>query len=70
LTGWTSGVKILDMDTTTDTTANLHDYLTGEYLRPATADELARSLAAAEKDAGRGVIEVDDHEGGVYAVEA
>lgn len=49
-------------------TANLHDYQTGEYLRPATADELAASIAAAEEDGGAGVIKVDGR--AVYAVEA
>lgn len=48
--------------------ANLHDYQTGQYLRPATAEELAASIAAAETDGGAGVIEVDGRT--VYAVEA
>jgi len=37
----------------------LVDYQTTEIIRPATADELAASRAAAERDGGRGVIEVD-----------
>ena len=42
-----------------DDAATLHDYATGEALRPATAEELAASVAAAETDGGSGVIEVD-----------
>ena len=34
---------------------SLHLYKTGEYLRPASAAELARSLEAAKTDGGRGV---------------
>jgi hypothetical protein len=37
----------------------LMDYRTGEAIRPATRDELARSLDAARVDGGAGVIEVD-----------
>lgn len=48
----------------TDTTSNLaagtlHDYRTGDAIRPATATELADSLAAACDDGGAGVIMVD-----------
>lgn len=45
----------------------LYTYETAEYLRPATAAELAESIAAARHDGGAGVIIVD----GVrcYAVE-
>jgi len=38
----------------------LYDYATAEYIRPATTDELAASVAAAEHDGGVGVILVDD----------
>ena len=38
---------------------DLHDYATGSYIRPATADERAESLSAAESDGGAGVIDVD-----------
>lgn len=44
---------------TADMQVGLYDYRTGEYLRPATADELRRSVEAADRDGGRGVIEVD-----------
>jgi hypothetical protein len=37
----------------------LCDYDTGTQLRNATAEELAASIAAAERDSGAGVIEVD-----------
>jgi hypothetical protein len=37
----------------------LHDYHTGDVLRAATWTELARSVAAADDDGGRGVIDVD-----------
>ena len=37
----------------------LYDYRTGEPIRPATAEEQARSQAAAEEDGGAGVIEVN-----------
>lgn len=50
------------MTTTQDSTQNygsLRDYRTGEYIRPATAEERAASLEAAEHDGGCGVIEVD-----------
>jgi hypothetical protein len=47
------------MTTTETVTARLYDYRTGEYLRAATADELAESLEAAERDGGPGLIEVD-----------
>lgn len=39
--------------------STLYDYATGDAIRPATADELAASVAAAEQDTGAGVIEVD-----------
>lgn len=45
----------------------LHDYRTGEYLRPATADELFRSKAVAETDGAAGVIEIDGRS--VYVTE-
>ncbi len=37
----------------------LHDYKTGEIIRPATDAELAASIEAAKTDGGRGVIVVD-----------
>ena len=39
---------------------DLHDYLTGDYLREATQQERDASRAAAEMDGGAGVILVDD----------
>jgi len=39
--------------------ATLHDYSTGEAIRPATAAELAESIAAAELDGGPGVFRVN-----------
>ena len=45
----------------------LYDYRTGEGLRVATPAEHAESTAAAQMDGGRGVIEVEDHEGPCYA---
>tara|TARA_Y100000593_G_scaffold84093_1_gene159080 strand:- start:57 stop:212 length:156 start_codon:yes stop_codon:yes gene_type:complete len=47
--------------------AYLYDYRTGERLRVATSAELAESTTAAQLDGGRGVIEVEDHDGPVYA---
>lgn len=41
-------------------TPALYDYATAEHIRPATTDELAASVAAAEHDGGAGVILVDD----------
>jgi hypothetical protein len=38
--------------------ADLHDLKTGEYIREATADELAASVEAAKHDGGSGAIEV------------
>ena len=39
---------------------DLHDYATGQYIRPATLDELSRSLDAAMATCdGTGVIRVD-----------
>ena len=38
---------------------DLMDYATADYLRPATADELAASTDQAERDGGAGVIDVD-----------
>ena len=35
---------------------DLHDYHTGEYIRPATRDERDASYAAAKRDGGAGVI--------------
>ena len=48
-------------ETTTDASvrASLHDYETGEYIRPATQEELDESVSAAECDGGAGVIDVD-----------
>ena len=43
----------------TTTSATLHDYKTGEAIRPATAAELAASIEAAKTDGGAGVITVD-----------
>jgi hypothetical protein len=40
-------------------TASLHDYQTGDALRPATEDELRSSINAAQRDGGAGVIEID-----------
>lgn len=40
-------------------TATLHDYKTGEAIRPATADELAASIEAAKQDGGVGAISID-----------
>jgi len=37
----------------------LHDYDTAAAIRPATAEERAESVAAAETDGGAGVIRVD-----------
>ena len=37
----------------------LCDYLTGESIRPATAEERAESIDAARYDGGAGVIEID-----------
>ena len=48
-------------------TATLHDYKTGEAIRPATAAELAASIEAAKTDGGAGVIVVDGRS--VYAQE-
>lgn len=39
--------------------ASLHDYQSGERLRPATAEERRESLKAALDDGGRGVFDVD-----------
>lgn len=39
---------------------NLHDYRTGAFIRPATAEELVESLEAAEDDGGSGVFEIED----------
>lgn len=41
------------------TYGTLCDYRTGDSIRAATADEQAESIAAAERDGGRGVIVVD-----------
>jgi hypothetical protein len=43
----------------TQTTNDLHDYTTGEYIRAATQSETADSIAAAKFDGGAGVIDVD-----------
>lgn len=51
------------MDITTTTTTefygDLYDYDTADVIRPATREEREASLAAAERDGGSGVIEVD-----------
>lgn len=39
--------------------ANLRHYGTGEVIREATLEEMARSIEAAETDGGAGVIDVD-----------
>lgn len=39
---------------------DLYHYRTGEYVRPATAEEVAASDAAAERDGGVGAFEADD----------
>lgn len=44
---------------TENSTATLHNYKTGEAIRPATAAELAASIEAAKSDGGAGVITVD-----------
>lgn len=43
---------------TTETYGDLHDYDTGDYIRPATAAERDASRRAAECDGGAGVIRV------------
>lgn len=47
------------MKTTETTSAELLDYKTGEFIRWATAAELAASIEAAKRDGGTGVISVD-----------
>jgi 1,4-dihydroxy-2-naphthoyl-CoA synthase len=47
------------MTTTSTDHGTLTDYITGDAIRPATADELAQSLAAAQKDGGAGAIDLD-----------
>lgn len=47
------------MNTENTTTATLYNYATGEAIRPATAAEMAESIAAAERDGGHGIIVVD-----------
>ena len=42
-----------------DVDGGLHDYETGDFLRPATSAEAAESRAAAALDGGAGVIRVD-----------
>lgn len=37
----------------------LYNYETGEYIRPATIEELRESMDAATRDGGAGVITVD-----------
>ena len=39
--------------------ASLHDYKSGEFIRFATLPELSASIEAGESDGGRGVISVD-----------
>lgn len=43
----------------TTSSATLHDYKTGEAIRPATQAELTASIEAASMDGGAGVITVD-----------
>ena len=38
---------------------DLHNYETGEFIRPATTDELRLSIDASTRDGGAGVITVD-----------
>lgn len=38
---------------------DLYNYETGEYIRPATIEELRESIDAATRDGGAGVIAVD-----------
>ena len=38
---------------------DLYLYTTGEYLRPATPDEVAASIDAEKRDGGAGIIVVD-----------
>ena len=54
---WTAASAWADLRTAPY--AWLYDYDTAERIRPATADELAASIAAAERDGGAGVIEID-----------
>ena len=51
--------------------ADLMNYQTGEFIRTATADELAASIKAAEHDGGSGVIsiEIDGKAVSCYVVE-
>lgn len=52
-------VHSLDMPTETNATATLNNSKTGEVVRIATADELAASIEASERDGGHGAIIVD-----------
>ena len=47
------------MKTSETNHGDLHDYTTGDYIRPATAAEQAASVTDAESDGGAGVIDVD-----------
>ena len=38
---------------------DLHDYRTGAFIRPATAEELLESIEAAKDDGGAGAFELD-----------
>ena len=38
---------------------DLYNYETGEFIRPATTDELKRSIDASTRDGGAGVIMID-----------
>jgi hypothetical protein len=49
----------MDTDLIPESPINLCDYKTGEVIRLATPDEARASAAAAERDGGAGVIEVD-----------
>ncbi len=44
---------------TPDSYGDLHDYKTGEFIRPATEREYLASITESERDGGAGVIEVD-----------
>lgn len=48
-----------DNNNNTKSTATLYDLATGEEIRPATVEEEAASIAAAEIDGGAGAIEID-----------
>jgi len=47
------------MISSSSSSASLHDYKTGEFIRFATLAELSASIEAGQSDGGRGVISVD-----------